>query len=641
MSLLNLQTDLKSLKFGVGPSYDRPGKGNSGQPYITSPIPPDNPPSPGTVLDQINDFLTPTPNSPDFLLRGGISAARDTATDVLRLGKFFSNLNSSAGVSFVAKQNSLSQIAVRTQAGGKIQNEGAYTPLSTLTQAGINFVGGHVKKQSGITKYLDITSPSLIETSLPGEISNKVDTARIIPTSNNRLAQLYETKILNKKLIDPFTKETSPTLLKLNSISTLSGELISYNGGPGSTLGIGNTIIPIAKDNRGAPLQTGRNNIKLQNMGFFPPIITSATRENTDPTNLPPTRPTPKPQGLSGFDAFTIENQRKFFTVGEKSNSITDFRQDLYDIQGRDESFVTGIAPAYNNPKKTIDGPAGSRINYTSPGQKGNVINYQIGKIIDGGKVSVVDKINFQPLYQSRKVKSENDVDKNDLVKFRIAAVLRTGKKTYMHFRAYINSFSDDYSSNWDSIKYMGRGEDFYKYNGFGRKISLSFTVAAQSKPELMAQYKKLNYLASTLAPDYGDSGYMGGVMTTLTLGGWCYELPGFINSLNLDVPEESPWEIAIPANDEGADKQNEIFSNKSVKEMPHIVNVSMEYTPIHTFRPELQKNGYGSDKTPNGTGEVTKYGDQRYLSLSNALNNNYVPVDLAKAETPNSKQST
>ncbi len=69
---------------------------------------------------------------------------------------------------------------------------------------------------------------------------------------------------------------------------------------------------------------------------------------------------------------------------------------------------------------------------------------------------------------------------------------------------------------------------------------------------------------------------------------------------------------------------------------MPHIVNVSMEYTPIHTFRPELQKNTY------KGTNdEISKYGDQRYLSLSNALNNNYVPVDLAKAETPNSKQST
>ena len=171
----------------------------------------------------------------------------------------------------------------------------------------------------------------------------------------------------------------------------------------------------------------------------------------------------------------------------------------------------------------------------------------------------------------------------------------------------------------------------------FGRKISLSYTVAAQSKPELMAQYKKLNFLASTLAPDYGDSGYMGGVLTTLTLGGWCYELPGFINSLTLEVPQESPWEIAIPSSNEGADPDNPIFSDKTVKEMPHICNVSMEFTPIHTFRPELQDNSYGGDNS-----EVSRYGQQRFLELTNGHNNNYVPVSLNEAQLPTSmdKQS-
>jgi hypothetical protein len=176
----------------------------------------------------------------------------------------------------------------------------------------------------------------------------------------------------------------------------------------------------------------------------------------------------------------------------------------------------------------------------------------------------------------------------------------------------------------------MGRGEQFYKYGGFSRKISLSYTVAAQSKPELMAQYKKLNFLASTLAPDYGDSGYMGGVLTTLTMGGWCFELPGFINNLSLEVPQESPWEIAIPATKNFADTGNPIYSDKTVKEMPHICNVSMEFTPIHTFRPELQDNGYGGDNS-----EVSRYGEQRFLKLTNGYNNNYVPVSLNQAQQP------
>ena len=134
-----------------------------------------------------------------------------------------------------------------------------------------------------------------------------------------------------------------------------------------------------------------------------------------------------------------------------------------------------------------------------------------------------------------------------------------------------------------------------------------------------MAQYKKLNFLASTLAPDYGSSGYMGGILTTLTLGGWCYELPGFINSLSLDIPSESPWEIAIGA--EGG-------TDKTVKEMPHICKVSMEFTPIHTFRPELQSNGYDEA----GLGEVTEYGSEHFIALENGDGNNYQAISLAEA---------
>ena len=135
----------------------------------------------------------------------------------------------------------------------------------------------------------------------------------------------------------------------------------------------------------------------------------------------------------------------------------------------------------------------------------------------------------------------------------------------------------------------------------------------------------------------------MGGVLTTLTLGGWCYEIPGFINSLSLEVPQESPWEIAVPATERDDDEGNPIYSDKTVKEMPHICNVSMEYTPIHTFRPELQQNNYNKD----GNGEVADdgekqgYGSQRFLQLTNAYNDNYVPVSLKDAQTPNFKQST
>ena len=55
-----------------------------------------------------------------------------------------------------------------------------------------------------------------------------------------------------------------------------------------------------------------------------------------------------------------------------------------------------------------------------------------------------------------------------------------------------------------------------------------------------------------------------------------------------------------------------------------------MDFTPIHTFRPELQDNTYSED----GNGEINTYGEQRYLQLTNGKNNNYVPVSLANAQT-------
>ena len=44
----------------------------------------------------------------------------------------------------------------------------------------------------------------------------------------------------------------------------------------------------------------------------------------------------------------------------------------------------------------------------------------------------------------------------------------------------------------------------------------------------------------------------MSGNLISLTIGGWCYEQVGIIGGLTLDVPTESPWEIAIPDGPDG-----------------------------------------------------------------------------------------
>lgn len=662
-TLRYLKSDLTSLKY----SKDRVDGGYSGQPYIQKDIENAKPTNAGL-----------TAANKDFLLRGGTAAATSAVTDAARLAKYFFDLKSPSGLLFIAKQNLLSQTGVETQANLK-PNEGVYTPLSTLAQSITNIAGVHLNKQ-GLNPIPG--SPGSLRTYTDKDVKEKVKGG--INGFTNRLVELHNTKIKDQ----PIT-----TTSGYNNISPVNNDLLSYGGGPGSILGIGKTDIPIFSIEE----RTGLNNPKLKNSEFFEKgysvfkgksndiDVNKVYLENSSTVSSKFNKASSSGQLTGSLEEFASPlgsyinaNQSGSFVIKDTTvypllQSLNNFAQNkssrIYDngtvvytqeqignerltfantinpgsfqqdfrtkiIDNPNSKYIMGIAPSYVPADgKTIEGTKGSRVHMTSPGQSGDRKNYVKGKIISS-KVSVVDEINFQPIYESEKVREKDGIKKNDLVKFRIAALNKNNpnKKQFIHFRAFINSFSDNYGAKWTGQSFMGRGEEFYKYGGFSRDISIGFTVAAQSKPELMAQYKKLNFLASNLAPTYSDYGYMGGPLIQLTLGGWCYELPGFIGSLGLGVPQESPWEIGI--NTEGG-------SDSTVKEMPHIVNVDMKFTPIHRFRPEKQELTFGKDEN-----EVATYGPQRYIELTNGYNNNYVPVSLANARDdkgggPKDKQFT
>ena len=155
----------------------------------------------------------------------------------------------------------------------------------------------------------------------------------------------------------------------------------------------------------------------------------------------------------------------------------------------------------------------------------------------------------------------------NDLVKFRIQALDgdNPDSANWMIFRAYLTQLSDSVDATWNSVKYAGRGEDFYTYGGFGRKIQINFKVAALSEAEMQPMYSKLNYLMGNLMPDY-NSILMRGPIIRMTVGNWIDGQAGILNSLSYSVPEDSPWEIALTG-------KNLI--------LPHVVEVNMTFTPI------------------------------------------------------------
>jgi hypothetical protein len=611
MSLIDLKTDLKSLKYGK----DRKGGGDSNQPYIKSGIPDGS-----------------TSSSPDFLLRNGYLNPGNVANDVSRLTQMFFDLKSPNGILFTAKQNLLSRTAVQTQTSGII-NSGVYNPLSTIAQAGVVSIGGHLNKQG----------------------DNPFDSTGAYSQNDN----LYGVKVKwNQDFKDNRLYEKyNEFILKPNKVQ----EILSYPGGPNSNLGIGNTNIRFASPEQRTGInnpngsgivdntyQTSRliNRVSLSvnkkplGASYYYKFKSNNVLFNLDPSltldggytfelrnvetnvyvsgSLNPTERI-KDNGTLVYNQEQIQTTSDDINKQRYVSGFTPTTQDFREILRKNltTSSIMSNAPSYNvADNKTIEG----RNLLGDPGNRAgkNLISYT-----NGSGIGPVDKINALPIYRSQWVTPEDNL-KNDLVKFRIAAIEGGDPnwKNFMHFRAFIDSFSDSYTGDWNPTKYLGRGENFYNYNGFTRTISLSWTVAAQSKEELIPMYKKLNYLASNLMPDYSKKGYMRGPLMQLTMGGYLYEQVGFFTSLTYEIPSESPWEIGI--NDEGGEDSN-------VKELPHMIKVQAGFTPIHDFVPSKQdlifNDSLQDSKGDKYGGFANGYGQQRFIALavgSGSQYNNY-----------------
>jgi hypothetical protein len=204
------------------------------------------------------------------------------------------------------------------------------------------------------------------------------------------------------------------------------------------------------------------------------------------------------------------------------------------------------------------------------------------------------DKINALDIQNS---KVNGETEGRDLIKFRFHIVTPETTRI-LYFRAHLDSFADNFSATWNPVKYLGRAEDMQVYGGFGRKISLSFKVAAATRAEMKPLYRKMIYLASATAPTYGKSGqFMRGTITKLTVGDYVYELPGVLNSVNFTWQQDYPWEIAmLEPEGEGGDN--------SMQELPMIMDCSIDFTPIHTFTPETGLKKFFTTGTGNAVQE-------------------------------------
>jgi hypothetical protein len=630
MGLYQILTDPSSFKFYAEKNFINPnavstpnsfgqksiGYGDGNQPYIKIPIP-----GSGVTFTQLNqlsnatnpyDFslipgfeaistakseirYSPSSWGLDFLNRGNAFGLVRASDDVLRLTKFFTDRKSSTGELFIAKQNLLSRVAPKTEAsygtayGSGTVNSGIYTPISTIGQAAISVIEGHLLKQ-GIDPTRTIESLSIRNYQQAIAENQLSDTSY---EKNNRLIKLSKLSYITVSEADALNVDSTYNL------SANTNHFMSYSGGPNSVLGVGDTKIKYATNNTGeVALRT----------------ISTKTKENPKSTiSIPLT------WDRKDLSQVPSSNSQDSPTISE------DFRAQLLKDASLGQQTFLSISPSYN-PGAANTGNIEKRTNFRGAGARGNRKNYKEGKkdITAGRVLGPTDLINAVPIYQDTNA-SNNPILK-DLVDFRIGIYDNDTignvniSLSWLHFRVFLDEFSDSYGSEWKSLNYMGRAESFYKYDSFKRDISIGFTVAAQSKQELLPIYKKLNYLASSMAPSYSPNGFIRGNLSRITLGNWLWEQPGFISSVDLSIPDESPWEINLPLNDE---------LDPDVKQVPHMVQVKIKFTPIHRFRPEITKLGNltkpGDFSENNIIYQDPTYGPQKYIALKDNTTDSYI----------------
>ena len=598
---------------GIGSQLDKKpfekdiaGGGYTGLPFIKPVVP--------KTLGQYFS-LTSEALSLDYPIRGGSYEELAARQDFSRIDKFIEFRPQ--GPAFVDKQTGLALSNPRIETGYNggvggifgVENTRFYSvasgggPPNLLTQLTAGGTGFHYP---ALGQGQDLLDP----------LNLYAYTVASKDTNENRLVSLYNLN-LNEEGTTP--SQTSFRLGLTNSTNSKVGGDVSaleellgisldglgntnlppdvllqrYPGGPGSRYGIGETLIYRATNaagamisTRDAPLFLGpyTNNIKGTNVQGRPNITLnyndyvglsliqqlSNNFQNKISTTLGQEQGDGfirAEQGTAGPTTTTFFSNTLAYDelLKDQQGSYNDFRKRVINPR----TVATSDYINYNMPKRIGTGDVGVRT--ASQRTKTNII---VASTID-----TVNSSDINGTIQGQANGQQGEVFPRDLIKFRFQTIDNDNSlPTTTTFRAFLTGYNDSHEAQWDAKRYTGRGENFYTYQGHDRTVSFNFKVAAQSKYEMAPLYRKLNFLLSSLYPDYNKSNYLRGNITTLTIGDLFVNTPGILTSLNLTVNDDYPWEIAM--------NEPELGDSSDMKEVPQIIDVSATFKPIMRTAP-------------------------------------------------------
>ena len=620
--LVNLKTDLKSLKYG----HDRQGDGNSGQPYITTSIP---------------SRISTSP-SDDGYIRGGMMAAEKAAKeDSLRIKKFFSD--KPKGPLFIARQiglqlsnpkletrkfgvgqgtflsgllgigsATLNTINSRLPGPTRIYNAG----LNTLAQIPAIAFGTHYERhgllpvQDENTKYYNV-------------VKNNNE------NGNNRLLELTN-RLINVPVLEK--KQGSLDIINLTNnvlgiIGAVRGKPIAplfiggkyspqeliidqYSGGPNSRYGIGTTLIrrydityPLTGETGNTYSTLEKGNVDFDRIQTLSNLYKSAAD------------PIPKAKDTFSRLLLGFTNIREFANPPPSISSPQTQTAVDYNKSGKN-------IPAGANPYRSIDSKtARNYADLKAAVEELKEKNTNTKTDLSTGRVMGLDtranKSTNWAYYGTRRLASQdptvalyNNTNEFDRIDSDILTVIFQAMNPFgsdftkgysFLFPAYIKGFKDNFDATWNEYNYVGRSESFYTYNKFKRNVSFNLDIPCFNKIQLLEKHRALGQLASTTAGAYNNEGIMGGVVLKVKIGNYLDNEYALLNNISYDIPDDSSWDI-----DEG---------------LAMYLKVNISLTIIHNKLPEYQipeaksntAGFFGYLENPLGEGYLDPYYKYKY----------------------------
>ena len=287
-------------------------------------------------------------------------------------------------------------------------------------------------------------------------------------------------------------------------------------------------------------------------------------------------------------------------TIAFESDKLG-FYEDLYNaVQGvRGKKAPTGALVSPSIPNRLNNTRFNSII---APDGKGYTIKNTLASKFGAGNNSIAGLDVIESTTIDTTLEEETSIQNaygEQLLPFSFSSIT-PDKSSTMFFNAFLDSYSDSYQGTWNGTQYIGRAEQFYTYQGFGRDINFGFKVAAFNEDQLKNIYRKLNMLAGTTAPSYSKEGnFMRGTLTRISIGDLLYRQNGFISGVDLSWNTTYPWEI-------------DVSNKKSINKVPHLLDVSVRFTPIHNFNVKSDLDFEGGEGYFGAKLRTTKSGVNR-----------------------------